>query len=916
MKDRIGKPYEDLEFLLTCLKEVLEENGEAELAKQIPWINAESPSLDGFNGELIQLYSLCFQLLNTVEVNGAVQHRRKKENDQSVATVHGLWGEKLVQLKKEGFTGPQIVEKLKDIMVEPVLTAHPTEAKRTTVLEHNRSIYLLMLNRENQMYTRYEQELNRNDIKNMLDTLWRTGEIYIEKPEVEDELRNVMHYLNNVFLKVLPILDRRFEQAWKEAGFAPELIQNVNDRARISFGDWVGGDRDGHPFVTDEVTRSTLHKLRLNAMILIRDAILQLVKKLSYSCKFEEADKKLKKRINEIMAEFGSEAQLTFDRNKGEVFRQYLALLMLKLPVHVSSEHAIGLIEHPHSYFYSSELKDDLLILQEALVKFGAKNGAYQYVNEAIRIVDTFGFHLAKLDIRQNSSFYDKAIAQLMNAASMDGDRFITWSEEKRIVFLNSELQSNRPFTHPDVPLEKEADTATKCFSVIADQVNKYGPNGIGALIVSMTRNVSDLLSVYLLCREAGLTFQTEEGLVCKLPVVPLFETIEDLQNSPQIMQSYLDHPITRRSLEYQRKVNGWAKPKQMVMVGYSDSNKDGGILASQWSLYHAQNRLTEVGAYREINMVFFHGKGGSISRGAGPTNWFIKALPPSSLNGYMRLTEQGETIEQKYANKMNASYNLELLQAGTAAATIRDTRRDPKNYEYSKIFSWLAEESKQLYVDLLNHPHFITYFAEATPIDAIESSRIGSRPARRTGKRTLGDLRAIPWVFSWSQSRCNLTSWFGVGTTLERLKKERPKDFKTFKEGLKTDAFIRYVFTNIDTSLEATNEEIMEQYSTLVKDKEVRSSIFKILSTELKKTRAIFKELLEQEFEARRSNHYHSNLLRSEALKPLHKKQITLLKKWRDQKEKQPDSPETEYTLLSLLGSINAISSALRTTG
>ncbi|GAA4851403.1 phosphoenolpyruvate carboxylase [Algivirga pacifica] len=917
VQDKIGKPYKDLEFLLQCLKEVLEENGEKELAKNIPWINS-NPTLkkETVNSKLIQLYSLCFQLLNTVEENGAVQQRRTKESEESFTAINGLWGERIKSLKEAGLTETQIAKHLKNIMIEPVLTAHPTEAKRTTILEHNRTIYLQLLKRENQMYTQFEQNENREQIKTMLDTLWKTGEIYIEKPQVQDELRNIMHYLTNVFNKALPILDRRLQQAWVENGFSPKTIAKVSDRPRISFGDWVGGDRDGHPFVTADVTRETLKALRLNAIIIVRSALVDLIGKVSYSLKVEDTTKEFQARLKVMLEETGEDGLNAYNRNKGEAFRQFIALCLLKLPLMADGEHNMALSERNYSYFYSKDLKNDLILLQEAIVKIGAERGAYSYVNDAIRVIDTYGFHLAKLDVRQNSSFHDKAISQLMKAASMESNNFAEWNEERRLVFLNSELQSSRPFTHPNMKLEKEAQTVTECYNTIAEQVNKYGLNGIGVFIVSMTRNVSDLLSVYLLCREAGLTIQTEEGLVCKIPVVPLFETIDDLQASPQIMQGFLDHPITKRSLEYQRQLHGWDKPRQMVMVGYSDSNKDGGTLASQWSLNFAQYRLTEVGKNRDMYVHFFHGKGGSISRGAGPTNWFIQALPHSAVSGFMRLTEQGETIEQKYANMMNASYNLELLMAGTAAATIKDKYSERTLYPYSKIFSWMAEHSKVLYTELLNHPNFIQYFSEATPIDAIESSRIGSRPARRTGKRTLGDLRAIPWVFSWNQSRCNLTSWYGVGSTLEKLKKDKPEDYKRLKEGLKTDPLLRYVFTNVDTSLAATDEHIMEAYAELVTDAKAKKAILKLLTTELSKTRKMLVELLERPFEERRQNHYYSNLLRSEALRLLHEKQIALLQEWRQLKNAEPESKKTEETLFNLLGSINAIASALRTTG
>ncbi|PWJ40754.1 phosphoenolpyruvate carboxylase [Sediminitomix flava] len=912
IKEKVGKPYDDLTFLLTCLKEVLEENGEKELANQVPWVNA-NPSSQVLDERLIQLFSLCFQLLNTVEENGEVQNRRKSESKNGL-TTEGLWGARLKNLKDAGYSEKEIAEHLKNITIEPVLTAHPTEAKRTTVLEHNRNMYLMMVKRENQMYSTYEQNQIKKEIKTMLDTLWQTGEIFIEKPKVSDELRNILYYLTNIFPTALPLLDIRLAQAWEDAGFDKKLIEKVTDRPKISFGDWVGGDRDGNPFVTDTVTKHTLSELRLNAIIHIRESMLELIKRLSYSKEYTEMPKKFIDRINEMRTELGSQADKALERNRGEAYRQFLGLCLLKLPIKIDN-HNIELAESDTSYFYSKDLLNDLNLLQDVLIEKGARNGALVYVNNTIRVVDTFGFHLAKLDIRQNSSFHDKAITQLMNAAGIEGN-FEEWNEEKRLVFLNNELQSNRPFSYKGAPLEKEAQTVKECYEVIADQVNKYGLNGIGALIVSMTRSVSDLLAVFVLCREVGLTVQTEEGLVCKLPVVPLFETIEDLQQSPQIMENFLDHPLTKRSLEYQRKVNEWTKPRQMIMVGYSDSNKDGGVIASQWSLFHSQDRLSTVAKNRGLHMTFFHGKGGSISRGAGPTHMFLESLPPSSVNGYMRLTEQGESIEQKYSNKMTACYNLELLAAGSAEVTIKGDNDKENIYPYTKTFSWMAEESKKTYVELLNHPNFIKYFAEATPIDAIESSRIGSRPARRTGKRTLGDLRAIPWVFSWSQSRCNLTSWYGVGSTLEKLKKEFPSEFKAIKDGVKKDPLLKYVFNNIDTSLEATDEDIMKAYSELVEDAKVKSSIFKLLSAELKKTRTMLKELLVDSFEARNPESFYTNKLRKETLDQIHYKQIDLLKKWRAMKVKGDSQKEEEQMLFYLLGSINAIATALRTTG
>ncbi len=916
VQEKLGKPYHDLEFILECLRETLTENGEGELAGYIPWIN-DNEDLDPneLTDRHIQLYSLVFQLINMVEVNGAVQNRRRLEDQHSMAAVNGLWAKNLLTLKENGIDEKEIVEHLPDIRVEPVLTAHPTEAKRATVLEHHRDLYLLIVKRENQMYTAKEQNEIRRDIKLELYRLWKTGEIYMEKPDVPSELRNVLHYMTSVFPEVLPILDRRLYLAWEEAGLDTSYLETFRNYPMVSFGNWIGGDRDGHPLVTAEVTRDTLKTLRLNAFIIIRRELLKLVKNLSFSLEYEDADRKLRERITGIVKELGPEGQIAFDRNKNEAFRQMINLIITKLPLDIKREHATALHEHPGSYRYAEELKQDLIILQDSLLKFGAESIAKADLNHMIRLVETFGFHLAHLDVRQNSAFHEQAIAQLMNAAALDGDWYLNASEQERIEFINRELKSNRPFTHPGMELEENAAAVTSCYDVLVDHINKYGTRALGSLIVSMTRSLSDLLAVYILARESGLTKQTEEGIVCMLPVVPLLETIEDLQNGPEILRQFLSHPFTQRSLRHIKKINKQKRLVQQVMVGYSDSNKDGGILASQWGLFEAQTKLARVGEEMDVMIRFFHGKGGSISRGAGPTHWFIKALPPKTVHGDIRLTEQGETIAQKYANKINASYNLELLQAGTTTTTILNRLAKNEDYQFADLMTKLAAESKQHYSKLIQHKHFLHFFSEATPIDAIESSKIGSRPARRTGKRSLEDLRAIPWVFSWSQSRFNMTSWYGIGTTFFHLKEKQPDVFDQFKEAVVYDPFIRYVLTNVDTSLAATDEEIMQAYASLVKDDNVRNTILRMMLDELKKTREAFGIILEKPISERRKNHWYSNVIRATAMYDLHMKQINLLREWRNFK-KEGDSKRAEVALTSLLLTINAIASALRNTG
>lgn len=914
VKSKLGKPYHDLEYLLTRLQQVLEKNGEAEIAKKIPWITKKDPVVDQITPELVQLYSLIFQLVNMVEINGAVQNRRKLE-DKSLDSINGLWARNIKEMIDKGFEKEEILQSISETAIEPVLTAHPTEAKRATVLEHYRELYLLLVKRENAMFTKAEVKNIDHNIEQSIYRLWKTGEIYLEKPQVEDELRNILHYLINVFPEVLPIIDRRMLQAAKHFGFDIDEMCESYSFPRLTFGNWVGGDRDGHPLVTADVTKHTLMRLRLNAFVVIRRKLLRLVKRMSFSLELEDAIPELSKRIQEMMEELGERGDEAFERNKGEAFRQLVNLMLFKLPVETARGHATKLAEQKGSYVHSLQLRSDLELLQKALIKYGAQTVAYDDVTTVIRIVDTFGFHLAAVDIRQNSAFHDKAVEQMLEASQAEECNFSEWPEEKRVAFLNKELSSARPFTHANAELGPEATATLSCFHTVADYAQKYGYNCIGSFIVSMTRSLSDLLVVYLLAREAGLTFMSKKGeMLSEIPVVPLLETIEDLENGTKIMNQFLDHPITKRTLAHLQERYQVDTPVQQIMVGYSDSNKDGGIMASQWNLYKAQYKLAEVGEKFGVKIRYFHGKGGSISRGAGPTHYFIKAMAHGSPNGDLRLTEQGETIAQKYANKVNAAYNLELLAANTLSKSLVDKHSERKFHPLSDTLEWLANRSKDHYEKMMKLDGFIQFFRQATPIDAIEVSKIGSRPAKRTGMNTLDDLRAIPWVFSWSQARVHMTSWYGIGSALSDLKSEKSEDYETLTKALKDDPFLRYVFTNIDTSLAATDEDIFNLYLDLVEDKELKKKFGDRFSKELSLMRQHMMDLLGKPIQERRVSHYYSNILRASLMEPLHKKQVSILKDWRAAKGN--DEAKAETLQVELLLTINALSAAMRNTG
>ena len=903
---------QDLRFLIDCLREVLENLKLPHLAEHLPWYSTAKPTSEQPPAQLGLVYSIAFQLLNMVEENAAAYVRSIREAAEGIEAERGLWGERFTALKN--VPHKHIVETLKAICVEPVLTAHPTEAKRLAVLDQHRALYSLLMGRARERQSASDAESIRENTMAALERLWRTGEILLEKPMLADERRNVFHYLRDVFPHVLAQLDSRLRHAWSAAKFDPAPLRDEVNLPHIRFGTWVGGDRDGHPGVTAEVTAETLERLRANGLIVLRRELVQLAEKLSLSEWMQPLPASLVATRDKIAAELGERARLILSTNTGEPWRQFVELLIERLPIEIAPHQISKLRAGCGNYRIAEELVADLHALRDSLIEVGAERLVDADVRPVLRALQVFGFHLAQLDIRQNSVFHAKALSQLMNASGIDGSQWEEWTEMERQRFLERELRSPRPFLHANATAGPEADAVLSCYRVLADHIARYGADGIGALIVSMTRRLSDLLVVYVLAREAGLTRSLPDGLVCMLPVVPLFETLGDLEAAPSILGAFLEQSMTRRSLDFISW--NWGREKQrltqQVMVGYSDSNKDSGIFASQWGLQKAQAALAQLGRDTGVRIKFFHGRGGTVSRGAGPTHRFLDALPNNSLSGNIRLTEQGETIAQKFGNFVTATYNLELLLAGVTAKTIEHEQSAPLAPPLAPVLERLSEASQRAYRRLLDTEGFLAFYRQATPIDALEHSRIGSRPSRRTGQPSLADLRAIPWVFSWSQARFYVPGWFGAGSGLKALTED---ELVQIKEQVRTWPFLHYVLTNIESSIASTDPELMEAYAGLVENPELRERFMKIIMDEWKLTRRMLEVLRGAPMVERRPRMLKTLQLRSEALRILHFQQIDFLKKWRGLKA-DDDETSAEKMLPDLLLSINAIASGLRTTG
>jgi phosphoenolpyruvate carboxylase len=895
----LQKIREDYKYLLARFKEMLLSLGEATLAELIvPQDSASTTDPKGVpDQKLVQAIGISFELLNLVEENAAVQFRRKAETQFGPSSIRGSWGETLAQWKSLGMSEEVMAKHLSGIMAMPVLTAHPTEAKRLTVLEIHRDLYVLLAKKETPHWSQAERDALDEEIICVLERWWRTGEIYLEKPSLADERSNLMHYFVKVFPEVLRLTDQRLADAWRTMGFAEEHLQTPEQFPRLQFGSWVGGDRDGHPFVTPEFTASTLQLHRSAALHMVRQKLVQLAIKLSFSTHLESMPTTLLETMSARAKALGEAGQRALDRNPGEPLRQWVNLMIARMDLTIAAHDQEA---HEQGYQRPKTLTEDLHILREVLHQLGAERVARQWLFPLERMVQCFGFHLAKLDIRQNSAYHEKAISQILRAAGFEDYDYGSWSEEKRLAFLNRELTSLRPFLVPGHAAGPEADNVLGYFQEVKNYVDRYGADGIGSVIVSMTRSLSDLLVVFLFLREVGL-YDT------RLPVVPLLETIDDLINGPTILHDFLTHPVIKQRRE------GVPNFVQEVMLGYSDSNKDGGILTSRWNIYKAEENLTKVADELGVRLCFFHGRGGTISRGGGKIHRFLESMPPGSMSGHMKLTVQGETIANQFANRLNASYNLEMLISGTArqAAIDRPAEREERRYD---IMDRLVSLSRSTYRRLLDHPNFIEFYSQATPIDVLEQSKIGSRPARRTGKRSLNDLRSIPWVFSWSQSRFNLTGWFGTGTALHAFRQDAPEDYGYLRDLAREWPFLKYGLIQTETNLLNADRDIMAQFADLVPNATVREELYQLIVEDYEAGLDNIARIMGASVADRRISRLENNRLRRRALSILHQIQLESLQEWRATKGQNKE--QDDALLLKLLLLVNALSGGLKSTG
>ena len=862
-------------------------------------IKPENGSEQKMDGTRVKFYLTLFQLYNLVEEISHDNYRNRLREEQGAQTISGSWEKILGQALDSGISRTEIGNYIKNLRLQPVFTAHPTESKRFTVRNHLGKIFELLKQLSALSALHKEASHLLNELSASIEILWRTGNIYLKKTTIEAELEQNIYFLTSIFPEGVKAVDESLRKAWASNGYSEEAL----NYPKWKFGNWVGGDRDGHPLVTEKITGNAFARFHEAAISLLDDELRALAQQLSFSDRYTEVPQVVADRIRVNTELVGTKAQEALERNDHEPWRQWINLLRLRLPNGHNQQ---------FQFIDASTLADELSQMIESLEVIGAKQIARQYVHKVLRIVETFGFHLAEIDVRQNSFMHDLAIGQLLEQSGADDYDFANWPEARRLQFLNAELKQNRPFLASGVDLPEEAYRVVSALRTVSEVYTNRGKLPIGALVISMTRQLSDLLALVVLLREAGMTIIKDGHLVSPLRIVPLFETIDDLQRSEAILKDWFDHPTGMGTVRESSAGNDSEMPVQEVMVGYSDSNKDGGITASIWSLYQAQERMAKLGTSHGIHIRFFHGRGGSISRGGGPTHRFIDALPAGSVQGQIRWTEQGETISLKYANPPTRNYHLELWAASTLKACLKGVSTTSLSQEWRGLMEQLSDLSYQRYRKLLEDDGFVAFFRQVTPIDIVEQSRIGSRPAKRTGKSSLSDLRAIPWVFSWGQARFMLSAWYGLGHALNEIRQNDPAQWQMLCKSSTEVPVMRSLLTHVSISLLQVKPEIMNDYATLVQDEALRNRFMKDILGEYELTLSCIEEIYGQKLVERRKRLVKIMSYRDPKLTILHHYQVRLLKAYR----MAEDETNKAQLLDDLLFCLSAIASGLKVTG
>ena len=833
--------------------------------------------------DLVRAFSTYFQAVNLAERVHRIRRRRDHERSGDGVQPGGL-RDAIGGLAREGVAAAEIAALLPRLRIEPVFTAHPTEAVRRVLLEKERQIVGCLVGDIDRGRTPGERRADRERIRLALTASWQTAQAPPEKPSVADEFEHVGFYLTEVLYRVLPVFHEVFEDALHDAyGTAPTAPLPP----LLRFGTWVGGDMDGNPNVGADTIAATLAAQRALVLGAYRHDLAALGELLSQSLARVGVAGAVLARIDDYRERLPAAAARLRPRHGDMPYRNLLALMTARLWATVHDE--------PQGYADADAFLADVVLIEDSLHAHGGEHGGAFAVRRLRRRAQCFGFHLASLDLRQDSAVHDAALAALL------GDE--DWSErgvDARVATLHALLEGEQAVAAADAD---GAAATLEVFRTVARLRPRYGARAFGPYIISMSRSAADALAVLALARTAGCV--DADGTV-PLDVTPLFETVADLDAAADTLRALFADRVYRAHLATRGD-------RQMVMLGYSDSAKDGGLVASRWALQQTQIALTTLARDSGVHIEFFHGRGGSISRGGGKTERAVIAAPRGSVDGTLRLTEQGEVIHRKYGIRALALRNLEQATGAVLRATLRPRLPEPRDRQWRAIAAELAADARAHYRALVyDDADFPAYFRLATPIDVIERLRIGSRPSRRGGSGGVDSLRAIPWVFAWSQNRAGLTAWYGVGTALERALAKHGRDALA---AMASDwPFFTTMVEDVEMVLAKSDLGIFERYSTLAAGHaggDLHARFHPGIVAEFERTRAAVlaitghDDLLAGDHRLRQSIR-----LRNPYVDPISLLQVDLLARWRA-------AGSADGQLLSaLVATVNGIAAGVQNTG
>lgn len=842
----------------------------AELAQALAGVELEHA------GDLVRAFATYFQAVNVAERVHRIRRRRDYERQGAHRQPGGL-RDVLATLAAQGASLEEVATLLQRLRIEPVFTAHPTEAVRRALLEKERQIVTCLIDDIDRTRTPYEHRADLERMRLALTASWQTAETPPAKPSVADEFEHVGFYLSDVLYRVLPVFYELFEDTLRETYGEGAPIPTV-----LGFGTWVGGDMDGNPNVGADTIAASLAGQRARVLANYRQEVAALAELLSQSLGRVGVSDAVLARTEEYRYLLPKAAAALKPRHADMPYRNLLALVGARLRATAD--------DHVNGYPDVAAFLADIALIEDSLRAHHGEHAGGFAVRRLRRRVECFGFHLASLDLRQDSATHDAALAELLDDAQWESH-----PAEVRAQRLHALLDGSQPAPSTG---NGTARTTLDVFRAVARLRPRYGARAFGPYIVSMSRSAADALAVLALARVAGCL--DGEGRV-PLDVAPLFETVDDLDAAADTLRALFADPVYRAHLAARGN-------RQVVMLGYSDSAKDGGMLASRWALQRTQIALSELARESGVRIAFFHGRGGSISRGGGKTERAVIAAPRGSVDGYLRLTEQGEVIHRKYGIRAIALRNLEQATGAVLRATLRPRPPEPREEAWREIAGELARDARRHYRALVHeNPEFPAYFRAATPIDVIERLRIGSRPSKRAGTGDVGSLRAIPWVFAWSQNRAGLTAWYGVGSALEAALDRYGRD--RLAEMARDWPFFGTLIDDLEMMLAKSDPGIFEQYSRLAG--ELHDRFHPGIAAEFERTRVAVlaikgsNELLAGDYRLRQSIR-----LRNPYVDPISLLQVDLLARWRD--AGRPD----DALYQALVATVNGISAGIQNTG